>query len=176
MIRPILAVSISAMLLFGTFFYVEFANKVRVPAAEIEPEVLSSGEFRATVRRTFDCQGNRDFDVEAMLVRFHGDVIFQRDDRLAANEPVELGPLEKVVTGQNTLFVSATPAEVDDLFTGFDDANPNNTMPARAIRIQVFRDNEPVADRTLWQAPGAQSITGSIVFDAVSTPDDSHTR
>ena len=173
MTRPILAVLISTLLLVGAYSYIQFSNGLYVPAVQID-EDLSTGEYSAVVSRTFDCIGNADFEIESILVRFRGKTVYQRDDSVPSGERIEIRPLEDVLVEGNTMFVSASPSVENDLFAGFDAQQEKEPEITRAVRVQVYRDNLLITDQTLWQQPGAQSVTGTIMFNAPSKAADNH--
>jgi hypothetical protein len=84
-----------------------------------------------------------------MRLLLNGAEVFRRTDRVAGGAAIRIEPLAGMVLGENELFVEAYPP--------LDQAGS-----AHALRLQVFRGEEPIADRTVWAEGGAR-VAASVV-------------
>ena len=105
--RPILALLLSTLLFSGVYVYTEFAESVRRPPLEIKPK-FASGSYSVRIDRTFDCVGDEDWgDVASLVVKFRGEEILRRTDRVPASEAILLDPLQHVEQRENEIYVFA---------------------------------------------------------------------
>lgn len=149
MLRPILAILITAGLLFGTYSYLSFANSVRREPVELQVD-YSSGDFSVKIERTFDCAGDPIFGTESLKVLFKGEKVFAKLESLPAGESVVVEDIRGVEVGENELFVSANMASA--------------TSGLGAIKVVVFRNDIPVAEKLITSEPGLTAVGGPIVF------------
>ena len=166
--RPFIAILLTASLFAGVYGYTRFVDSVRVPPLEIQPR-FASGQYSLRITRTFDCEGDPDFDVDSLVIRFRGTEILKRSDEIPQNELVEIRPLENVEQLANEVYVSANLKPADD------DWDDEVSQSHHAMRVEVFDGEISIADKTLWLEPGSDSISGTVSFEtAVESADDSH--
>lgn len=79
----------------------------------------------------------------ALVVRLNGEEIYRATDRLGAGAVVEVSPVPGLRVGENELYIEAAPP--------MDEAGQ-----AHALRVEVFRDEAPLVDETIWSAPGVR--------------------
>ena len=97
-----------------------------------------------------------------LVIRLGSRQILRITESLAAGRPVRVDPLPGLVFGDNELFVAASPPA--------DQADRRH-----ALRLTVFENNRPIAEKTIWSEPGA-AIAEVMRFSLAPTPekDDSH--
>lgn len=168
--RPLIAIVLTVILFAGVYGYTSFAEHVRRPPLEIIPE-FASGEFAVRISRTFDCEGDPDFDIDSLVIRFRGSEILKRADAIPHNELVEIRPLENVEQKANEIYVAANVKQEED---SWDD---EQAVANHAMRIVVFNGDTVVADKTIWLEQGAQTISGTVSFETqVEDADDGHSH
>lgn len=148
--RPVLALLLSLTIFGAVGGYLQFLREVRIALAKQEQqadrEVAAKDQFSLEVTLTFDAGGGSAFSVEpaqapALRVLLRGREVLRIDEPLAAGTPVRVEKIEGVVEGANEFFVEAHPASQE-------------APIAHALRVQVLRNGHPVAEETLWSAPG----------------------
>ena len=107
--RPLLAILITVLLFGGVFAYTTFVDSIRKPPLEIV-EDFATDEYALHVSRTFDCEGDVDFEIPALLIMFRGKEIFVSKEKLASTERVLISPLENVVQSSNEIYIAASSA------------------------------------------------------------------
>ena len=147
--RPLLALLITICLLGGTYGYVQFAESVRRPSVEIQVD-YAQGEYSVLIDRTFDCTGDPIFETESLKVLFKGEKVFAVSDPIPANQSIEIRPLRNVETGENEIYVSANRKTSSG---GFGE-----------LKVVVFRDDIPIAEKTITSDEGLAQIGGPVVF------------
>ncbi len=165
--RPAITILIFTILMLGIFSYTRFAESVR-PSPPTFLIKKATGVYTLKVTRTFDCEQN-EFG-ESLLVQFKNQVLLSRKDTVPASELLNIPPLDVVELGGNIIYVEANiNADID--FDSFDDApasfdaNSEWEQP-RAMKIEVFRDGNLLAEKTIWSSQGITKISDSIEFTA----------
>lgn len=143
--RPMLAVLISATILGSVWLYLRSESRRTITPA-MSPLQVAAGQFDLDITLSFDAGPDR-FALDAaqtpsLIVEHLGEAILKRTDMISAGTPVRVEAVPQIQPGKNSFFVRCTPSE-------------SETPVARALRIRVWRDGTPVADSTLWSAPGA---------------------
>ena len=151
-------------------FYLYLAFVASIPYAQWRlPEREAAGVFAIEVTLTFDAGPDiYTFDETSAEVRFEGRNLLQETETIRAGEPIVISPVAGIAAttadreGRNELLVSVSGEESppDEFSAG---ANQANVQRARAIRVRVLRDGEPLADETYWSEPDGR-ITGTLEF------------
>jgi hypothetical protein len=147
--RPLLALLITLSLLGGTYGYVRFAESVRRPAVDIQID-YAEGEYSVTVEKTFACVGDPILETESLKVLFKGEKVFAASDPIPADQTIEVRPLNGVETGENEIYVSAS--------------RESSTGGFGALKIVVFRNDIPIAEKTITSDEGLTDVGGPVVF------------
>ena len=156
MLRPILAILITAGLLIGTYSYISFANSVRHEPVQIHVD-YASGDFSIKIERSFDCAGHPIFkSKESLKVLFKGEKVYGNTGTVPADEAVEIKKISGVEAGENEIFVSANMASA--------------SSGLGVIKVTVSRNDIPISEELITSKPGLTAVGGPIVF---TIPDDS---
>ncbi len=143
--RPILALMISTVILGSVWTYLKSQSPRATSKAEPVLQPVE-GQFDVEITLTFaagpDAYALRETDAPSLIVEHLGHAILNRTDQIAAGASVLVEGVPHIERGKNSFFVRCTPREPD-------------AEMARALRMRVLRDGIPVADSTLWSAPGA---------------------
>ena len=164
--RPVITILIAIFLLSGIYAYTEFANHVRPEPVEY---VANYSESRDSVRinRTFDCVGNAEFGMPMSLgLIFKEDKVINREDKVPASEIIEI-ELPKVEVGRNAIEVFANlPDQFSiDIDEGGEAEFDSFDAKADAMRVELLRDGNVIAQETFWVEPGLNSVSGSLYFE-----------
>lgn len=148
--RPFLAVAVWVVILGGLFVYSR-ARHLIVPAPEPAKTIKPlPGKFSLELTPTYDVPAGDDFATEAsnksdpIVLKLNGHEIFRRSTPAPGGIPIpitwdtELSPVNE---GENEFFVSANPSDA-------------TYLGAPAVRVQLLRDGEEVAEETLWGGEG----------------------
>jgi len=176
--RVLMAVLFSVLLLGGIGAYIRFADSITPEPPDLsEPAAL--GQYSIDVTLTFDAKLSLFSAVEpfSLQIRFRDRVIFESHATIKAGTPIRIENLSDVKAGKNEFWVYASPGDAGEealnpdgfgpdasAFQGFaepsepetENENSFQATPqvalARAIRVRVFRDSDPVpvAEKTLW--------------------------
>lgn len=151
--RPILAVLCAVTILGGLKAYMGArpAPQVFQPKSKVQ----ATGVFDLEVLLTFDA-GPDPFafdanEAAALSVAFLGEPILRRVDAVPAGKAILVKDVQGIAAGANEFFVEAFPQDTDSII-------------ARALRVRVFRNGEPIGDETIWSEPGAP-VVGTVVVD-----------
>lgn len=151
--RP-LAVLLLAIAVFGTLAaYERFVDTLPAnheSAAEIP---TAKGKFAVEVMLSFDAAKDA-FTLEddpAVVVRMGGKELIRRDERATAGEVLRSDDVPGIVTGRNAFLIHAMPAE-------------EHAARRSAVQVRILRDDEVIAENTLWSAPG-QPVDGEVVVE-----------
>lgn len=148
------------VLVGGTWLYLNAQEaRAREAAPIARPAPLTSGDYRLELTPTFAAAPDP-FALRleagsappALTVRLNGVEVLRRDSELAAGEALHLDPLAPLLSGENELFIEASP-------TG------EAALQAHALRVRVYRGTSLVTERTLWSEPGA-NLSGAVLFRA----------
>lgn len=163
--RVILAITMSAVLLAGTFWYTGFADSVRRKPIDLDP-VRDSGGWSIQIHRTFECVPDPDLPAPALIVKFQGKTVFIAENPIARDEVVSIEDLDGVEQGDNELFVQATVASVADF--EFDSG------ASHALKVSILRDEVLQTEKSGWLNAGEYSIALQIPFVAPVSEDHEH--
>jgi len=152
--RPLLAALILGTLLGGLKLYMT-VRPSRAVSASTKPETTAAGRFALDVTLSF-AAGPDPFALESdnapsLLVLHRGQEIIRENTVLAPGTIVRREDLASVAIGANEFFLRATPQDM-------------NSLAARAVRLRVYRDGNPIAQETLWSEPGG-AVEGAIVVN-----------
>ncbi|MFK7767514.1 MAG: hypothetical protein AB8B55_09865 [Mariniblastus sp.] len=147
--RPILALSITVFLLGGVYAYIEFAESLRQPATAFEVD-YATGNYSASIERTFDCQ--------SLKVFFLGKPIIDKTGPVPADEKIEIDTIDELEIGQNEFYIRA-----------FLDAAPTSLC---ALKVLIKRDGKIISESLLSNEPGLAEVSGPVVFKVL--PAQSH--
>ncbi len=156
-LRPLLALLLAGLILGGMQLY----TTLRPAPQRSEIAVrFAEGRFTLEVTLTFDA-GPDPFAFEtenapALLVTFEGRELLRRTEPVPAGETVRIESIEGIVSGsgrrgRNEFFVEAVP---QDSAGGL----------SRAVRLRLLRDEQPIAEHSLWSDPG-EPVRGTLVFE-----------
>ncbi len=154
--RPLIALMGSAAILLGVYFYLQFAESLRVQPIEQTVETPAAGIYSAKITLTFDAAAD-EFSLEAtsLVLRQQDHELLNRTDAVAAGEPIVIDNLPGIIEGKNEFYFECVPRD-------------DGKSIARAVRVQLLRDGQVVADSTLWADPG-QVPRGQITLDVPAT-------
>jgi hypothetical protein len=143
--RPLLALVLSTVILGSVWLYLRSASHRSAPN-RAHPIQQAEGKFDVEITLSFDA-GPDAFalsgaDGPSLIVEHLGKTILRRSDAIAAGTAVVVENVAHVQQGKNSFFVRCTPRSAEGDI-------------ARAVRVRILRDGAPVADATLWSAPGA---------------------
>lgn len=140
----------------------------RAPAASYAARP-ATGKFSVEVTASFDVEVDPfglvtdDTPAAGLIVRVNGVEVLRRKDGVRAGAPVAVESVAAVIVGTNELYVEAHPPQ-------------DAVGRAHALRVRVFRDGQPVAERTLWSEPGTP-VSGTFsleIAEAAGAPEDRH--
>ena len=151
--RPLLALLVAGSILGGLQLYMQFRPQPKRVVHDVEQS--AAGRFTVEITLTFDA-GPDAFALDpssapAVLLQLRGTDVVRRTDSIAAGEQVRADHVQGIVTGKNEFFVQATPQD-------------GVAAVARAVRVRILRDGNPVADETLWAEPG-EVVQGAVMVD-----------
>lgn len=150
--RPLLAIILSAVVLLGVQSYLRFADSLRHRHAAQEHVVIAPGKYSADITLTFPAEADS-FGLDGTSLVFHqqGKDLLKREGLVPAGEPLQIETLPDVVVGKNAFYFSTTPKESEQ-------------SAAKAVRVRIFRDGQPIAEQTFWSEPGLVP-RGEIIVD-----------
>ena len=173
--RPILAGLITVALFIGVYGYTRFVESVRRPLIQIQ-EDFSTDDYSLLITRTFDCVGDPEFEIPALMVSFRDRVILEIQDPVPMNDVVEIKKIENVAIGRNSLVVKAvygvianSESQANEQVDEWGDPMPQSSQSVakqHALRVRILRGNLVIADKTAWIGPGENDVTESFSFDA----------
>jgi hypothetical protein len=166
--RPLLALLLSLTIFGAVAGYLSFARHLQEQTTrqhDDRPAPVAQGKFSVEITLSFDAGAQTAFSLDptqAAALR----VVFQGRDLLQLESPVAAGTVRVedvpgIAAGANEFFIEAQPAALE-------------SQIARAVRVRVFRDENPVADQTLWSEPGLP-VRGTVRIDVPESPSHDHT-
>lgn len=160
--RPLLSLTIAVVVLGGLRWYMQVRDRFRVHDIS-SGESVAAGVFSVELTLTFNA-GPDPFGLDrdnatAVEVMFRGQPLLRETGTVEAGTPLVVSPVQGVVEGPNEFFVSATPLD-------------ENTGLAHALRVRILRDGVPIAEQTLWSAPG-QPVRGPVAVSVAREPNES---
>lgn len=165
--RPAFAVIIWVVLIGGLTVYMQSRDTAAVGVTYKPPR--AEGVFALQVTTTFAVEPDPfalrtgQTEASALLVKLNGSEILRRADRVQAGTPIRVEPVPGLIDGRNEFYLEANPP------VGLANLS-------YAVRVQLFRDGQLVADRSLWSEPGSR-IASSFqvsVTKVTKAKDDHH--
>jgi hypothetical protein len=152
--RPLLAIVIVFSILGGLQGYL--SSRPKPEAWTILEEQKAVGQFEIMVTLTFDA-GPDPFsfnasDAPSLEVQFRGESILKKTEELPAGT-IAQAQVTGIVAGENEFYIQATPKD-------------SSVAVARAIRVQILKDDTLVAEKSFWSEPG--EIIGGVVSLTIS--------
>ncbi|MCP4190739.1 MAG: hypothetical protein GY768_08930 [Planctomycetaceae bacterium] len=151
--RLFFAFILVSCILGGMQLYMEFRPQ---PNAYSTPkELLADGNFQFEITMTF-AAGADPFaldvsDAPSLLVSFRGVDLLREMKEIEAGQTLRIENIAGVASGINEFFVRASPRDV-------------SSHVARAVRIRILRDGNPIVEESLWAEPG-ELVQGVVVID-----------
>ncbi len=160
--RPILALLVATTILGGLRLYMEL-RPTRTATFAQEPETLAAGRFALEITLSF-AAGPDPFALDldqapSLLVLFRGAELLRVSEPVDAGIPVRREDLPQIAAGANEFFVRATPQDPDP-------------RTARAVRLRLLRDEQPIAEQSLWSLSG-EVVEGAVVLRVPNKPVES---
>jgi hypothetical protein len=116
------------------------------------------GDFALEITTTFDLdtdpfalRTDSRTAAPALMVRINGREVLSRSEKIERGMTIRLTPVRDFVQGHNELYIEANPPL-------------DHTAESLAVRIRVFRGNQPVADQTIWSEAGSK-IAAALPMD-----------
>jgi hypothetical protein len=146
-VRPAFAVIIWVLLIGGLTVYMQSRDTA---AVGVTYKLHSAeGIFALQITTTFAVEPDPfalrtgQNEASALLVKLNGNEILRRTDRVQAGTPIRLEPVPGLIDGRNEFYLEANPP------VGLANLS-------YAVRVQLFRDEQLIADRSLWSEPGSR--------------------
>jgi hypothetical protein len=117
--------------------------------------------------------------LESVLLSLHGDTPLLRiEEDVPAGTVLVVDPVEGIVVGENEFYLKVATGEAESggesAFSLPGDETSDESLPAedrsRAVRVRVFQDDQLLAEKTLWSAPG-QAVDGIITVHVADFDD-----
>jgi hypothetical protein len=166
--RILLAVMIWVVFVGGLSLYMHRLDRAVSTGPDIVEPEKATGSYTILVTPGFAVEPDpfalttEDSETPpALIVRLGGKEVYRSGDRLQEGKAINIDPGESLVTGSNEVYVEASPPSDE-----FDIDH--------AVRVQVFKDETAVADKTFW-AGGGNKVTGAMQFTLTREPaEDDH--
>lgn len=101
-------------------------------------------------------------EASALLVKLNGNEILRKTDKVQAGAPIRVEPVPGLIDGRNEFYLEANPP------VGLANLS-------YAVRVQLFRDEQLVAERSFWSEPGSRIASSFQVSISKETkPKDDH--
>lgn len=151
--RPLL-VLVLALAIFGTLaVYERFVATLPPPERSTVELPEATGQF--SLELTLSCDAAKDEfgldDDPAVVVRMAGEELIRVDQAAAADESLRADDVAGIVAGRNAVFLRVVPA-------------PDFIALPCAARLRVLRDENVIAENTLWSQPGGV-IAGEVMLE-----------
>lgn len=140
--RPLLALAIVLGILGTVWSYERFQASVQQPVSA-PAERLAADPYRLDITLTFPAAADAFAlsDPYSLLLSFRGKTLLKETEPIESGRPLLVKQIPGVVEGRNEFYLEVTPAESDE---------PRE----HAVRLRILRDNEVIAEQTLWSPPG----------------------
>ncbi len=143
--RPLIALIVAAVVLGSVSLFIKHQSRILVEKAAPRASQVVKGRLDVEITLTFDAgpdafalQGT---DAPSLIVEHLGNAILSRTDEITAGKPITISDIANIEQGGNSFVVRCTPQDKDP-------------EVAHAIRVRVLRDGQPIADESIWSAPG----------------------
>jgi hypothetical protein len=146
-------------------YFAEHQSKAVVPSVSTAP-ARASGSYRLALTPTFSAEPdpftlqtdtNKDTGV---IIRINGQPVNLGDRTLRAGKVLLLEGLSGVNQGNNDIFVQASPPVTE-------------STRSQGLRVQLFVDETPLLDTTLWSTEGAL-VSGTVPFAVPVSKEAAH--
>ncbi len=119
--------------------------------------MVDSAQYRVRVAATWPLAGDPEYDTPALMVSYRGRAVLEVTDAVApfAWQEVEL---TEVARGENSLYVEANWQDVPD------DARTVVPSEFAALRVQVLRNDDLIAEQAFWRNDHSNASSGIIQF------------
>jgi len=156
--RPALVLLVNVAILGGLTLYLQQRTSTARPiVAPVETAV--KGEFHLEVTPTFAAEPDpfsldldKGSEAAALLVRFRGQEVLRKQERLEAGVPLRSARVTGLVSGRNEFFVEIHPPL-------------SQAGLAQAVRVRLLRDHEPLLEHTLWTDTPTRTVTWTLSAD-----------
>ncbi len=163
--RPFIVLLFAIAVLGSLYGYLAIAERP-IKATEVT-DVAATGKFTVKLTIPFDAVAS-DFDIddvgESLSVQLDGKLLLRRTDLVKRGE-ITINNVPGVKLGRNEFVVSAQPQTASNESSGFsleDNAAETTPIPV-PIRIQVFRDDILIGEKTTWNQPGLRLVSTIMV-------------
>ncbi|MGD9818404.1 MAG: hypothetical protein AB7V04_06860 [Desulfomonilaceae bacterium] len=148
--RPLLVIIIWTILIGGLYIYMNSRESI-VEQLDKQPEI-SSATYRlvittseTTEKDSFALTIGNDAAI-ALSARLNGAEVFRSEEGFQSGKQTIIDDIKGARVGLNELFIEVNPG-----LMAYD--------RPMAVRIQLFRSFEEIADKTLWTEPGDKIIS-----------------
>ncbi len=154
--RLVLVIAIWIVIVGGVWFYIDQRDSRIIDKAEAQQSYQQVvDDFTLELTPTFGIESDpfalqTETAASALLVRLRGQDIYNSDATLARGETLRIGPLHDFVSGNNELYLEASPPL-------------NESSISHALRVRLLRGETAVLDETLWADAGSK-IAGNLPF------------
>ena len=179
--RPIAAILLCVFLFAGVYAYTTFVSSISRAPLEIK-ESFSDAAYSARITRTCDLVGDAGYDIASLNVRYRNEDLISRENLVPQSEVIKIEKLDGVTTTRNEIYISANLKSSNDDWASDSietddwgsDESPKTAENLHAIRVEVFSGDLVIADKTIWQEPGSDTIAGSISFQGIEPQESEH--
>lgn len=166
--RILIAALIPVVLFGGVAAYINFTESVR-PEPPVETVAIDTARYRVRVATTWPLVGDADYDTPALMISYRGRSLLESTQTVRPFEWREI-EISEVARGENSLYVEVN-------WDGErDDSQPAFPPEFAAVRIQILRNDDVIAEQTLWRRDEASDQSGVIRFQSpieqTSNPSD----
>jgi hypothetical protein len=146
--RPLLAIAVWVVLIGGLSWYMQTRQEVAAvqsfqPTALETKLTMEVNSSFAMEPDPFALQVDERDQAVALLVRLNGRDVLKRTEKLADGSWIVVDNVQGLVEGRNEFYVEAYPMLKE-------------ASQAHAVRIRVKREDQTIAERTLWSEPGSR--------------------
>ena len=190
--RPLLAVGVIVVALGSVQAYITFVGSVTGGKYGRIEQTAAEGRFHVNLTISFNARATV-FEPESVLFQLHGRTLLQTEEPVPAGTVLSIDPVDGIVEGVNEFYLKVATGDEETEETeenaafslSADDAPGESTAAAgpggadksRAVRIQVFRDDQLIVEETIWSEVG-QAVDGTVTLlvpaGSGTTDDDDH--
>ena len=187
--RPLLAVGVIVVALGSVQAYITFVGSVTGGKYGRIEQTAAEGRFHVNLTISFNARATV-FEPESVLFQLHGRTLLRMEEPVPAGTVLPIDPVDGIVEGVNEFYLKVATAEAEaeedgDFSLSADDAPGESTAAAgpggadksRAVRVQVFRDDQLIVEETIWSELG-QAVDGTVTLlvpaGSGTTDDDDH--
>ena len=161
--RLLVALCVWVVIVGGLALYMNVQETTHAGPAVVEQR--AAGTFTLEITPSFTAEPDpfallldEKIKPPALVVKLNGTEVVRKTDRVGAGKPLRVEAIAGMVTGANEFYVEASPPA-------------DQIGRASAVRVRVLRDDEPIAERTLWSEPGMRiATTFQLTIQAGASP------